>query len=412
MGSTRRLYYERSGLLAAEATVLAVEGPPEAPVLELDETIFYPEGGGQPCDLGTIGPPGDPLGAAVAAVTEAAGRVLHALAAPCRLGVGDKVALAVDGRRRLDYSQAHSGQHLLSATAMRLLGAATISAHFGAERCAIDFDLPSIPEEDLAEIEGAVEAAIVADLPIRTHLCPPEERASFKLRRLPPDGEEVLRIVEIEGLDFTPCCGLHLPSTGRLRLVRILGTEKYKGGTRLYFAAGARAAADYRAVSRIAQAAARVLGGSVAELPESVSRAAERRRALELALGALERERAAMEAASAPEAGAPAAASDGAADGSTRLALRRYADRDAASLMATAKAFASAGMTALLASLPDLTVQALSPAASARLGERLKGPLAAAGGRGGGGASSFRAVFAEAASLERFMEAAGKELSG
>lgn len=78
--------------------------------------------------------------------------------------------------------------------------------------------------------------------------------------------------------------------------------------------------------------------------------------------------------------------------------------------METAKALAAAGMTALLASLPDLTVQALSPAADARLGERLKGPLAAAGGKGGGGPASFRAVFRDRESLSSFMDAAEREL--
>jgi alanyl-tRNA synthetase len=400
MASTERLYYSRPELLEAEASVIAVEGPIEAPVIELDATIFYPEGGGQSCDLGFVGE------AAVTAVTESGGRVLHALASPFALRAGDRVSLRVDGARRLDYSQAHTGQHLLSASAMRLVGAPTASAHFGKERCAIDFDVPSIPEEDIARIEEAVERAIVEDRVVRTHLCPPEDPASFPLRRRPPSGEEVLRIVEIEGIDFTPCCGLHLGSTGRLRMVHILGTEKYKAMTRLYFLAGGRAAADYRSVSRIAQGAARKLGTSLGDLPEAVSREAERRRALEFLVVGLERERAATEArAAAAQLGIPVGGE------AAPLVSRRYADRDAASLMATAKAFAEAGMTALFASLTELTVQALSPAASARLAERLKPALAAAGGKGGGGSGSFRAVFPDAASLAAFMQAAELELS-
>ena len=395
MANTERLYYTRPELLEIEAAIVAVEGPPSAPVVEFDRTVFYPEGGGQPSDLGSIG------GVAVTAVQEAGGRVLHTLAGPCPLRRGDRARLCVDGVRRLDYSQAHSGQHLLSATALRLVGAPTVSAHFGKERCAIDLDVPSIPDEDMALIEDAVELAVAEDHPIRVHLCPPENLSSFPLRKRPPVGEEQLRIVEIEGIDFTPCCGTHLSSTGKLRFVRVLGAERYKGMTRVYFLAGGRAAGDYRAVSRTAQEAARALGVPVGELPAAVGREVERRKGLERANAGFVRERDLAEAAAA--AAGLGLMAQGA---SPPLVSRRYADRDAASLMETAKAFASAGMTALLASLPELTVQALSPTGDARLGGRLKPALAAAGGKGGGGDASFRAVFPDEARLDLFMAAA------
>jgi alanyl-tRNA synthetase len=408
MANTEKLYYSRPELFEAESRVLAAGGPPEAPVLELDATIFYPEGGGQSCDLGTVASLAGGGEVPVAAVTEAGGRIFHALAGPLAAGPGDKVLLRVDGERRLDYSQAHSGQHLLSSTFMRLMGAATVSVHLGRERCLIDFDVPAIAEGDLAEAEGLVERIVADDYPIRVHSCPPEDLDSFPLRKRPPAGEEVVRVVEIDGIDFTPCCGTHLSSTGKLRLVRILGTEKYKGMTRLYFVAGSRAAADYRSVSRIAREAARALGTSVAELPDAAAREAERRKGLELAVGALERERAAAEAAAAPEARAP---DSGAPRGEPRLAVRRYEDRSADSLILSAKAFAAVGLDVLLASLPDLTVQVLSPRPQARLGERLKPCLALAGGKGGGGPASFRAVFPDAASLSAFMAEAERELS-
>ena len=398
MANTVKLYYAQPGLLEVEATVTAVGGDSLAAVLELDQTLFYPEGGGQPCDLGSIG------GVAVASVSEKDGHVLHTLAGTFDGCVGDHARLKLDGGRRLDYSQAHSGQHLLSATALRIIGAPTVSAHFGKERCAIDLDIASIPDEDMAEIEDAVERAIAEDHLIRVHLCPPEDPKAFPLRKRPPVGEDQLRIVEIDGIDFTPCCGTHLSSTGKIRLFRILGSEKYKGMTRLYFLAGGRAAEDYRIVSRIAQDMARSLGVSVGELTSAVSRDAARRKALEFSNVALIRERAAMEASAAPEA-----RPDGV---SPKLAMRRYPDRDAASLMETAKAFTSAGMTALLAALPELTVQVLSPNGDLRLAERLKAPLASAGGKGGGGAASFRAVMPDAVSLESLMVAAEQALKG
>jgi alanyl-tRNA synthetase len=402
MLDTEKLYYDKPGLFAAEATVLAVEGRS----IVLDRTIFYPEGGGQACDLGTIGPA---VGAAggradrppalpVASVVEEGGRLLHRMQGVCAFEPGDRVSLIVDPARRVDYSQQHTAEHLIASSALRLVGARAVSVHFGADRSLVDFDLPSIAEDELAAVEEEVDRIIADDYPIRTHLCPPEDLSSFPLRRKPPEGESLVRVVEIDGIDFTPCCGLHLASTGALRLVRLFGGERYKGMTRVYFAAGARAAADYRALSRIARDASRALGSSEAGLAGAAAREAERRRGLELSLAGLERERNANEAAAAPER----------AEG--RVALRRYSDRGADSLMETAKAYASAGMTALLASLPELTVQVLAPRPEARLGESLKGLLAASGGRGGGGRESFRAVFADSSGLESFLAAAFSEL--
>lgn len=414
MQATQKLFYDRPELFSCEAELLALEGEPAAPVLVLDRTIFYPEGGGQSCDLGTIaravGATSDGgRAASVASVSESGGVVLHRLAVSCDFRAGERVRLLVDRERRIDYSQQHTAEHLLGSIALRLLGAHVVSVHFGSERSLIDFDSPSISDEDLAALEDEAERIIADDYPVRYHVCPPEDLGSFPLRRKAPELEgEELRVVEIDGIDYSACCGLHQTSTGKLRALRILGAEKYKGMSRVYFVAGARAASDYRAVSRIARDAARTLGTSEAQLAEAVAREAERLKELEFKLVALERERAAAEVAAALEelaregdrgsAAAPSAA--------RRLVARRYADRDSASLMPTAKAFAEAGFTALLASLPELTAQALAPAADARLGERLKACLSSSGGKGGGGPSNFRAVFSDREGLERFMSGA------
>jgi alanyl-tRNA synthetase len=424
MDATRKLFYEQPGRLRAEAVVLELRGGPEAPLLVLDETIFYPEGGGQPCDLGEIalagrgGAPG--ARARVEAVRDAGGGlVLHrleaGLAAPLDARPGDRVLLLVEPERRLDYSQQHTAEHLLGAVALRLAGARVVSVHFGPERSLIDFDLPAISEEELAAIEDEADRIVAEDYTVRRHLCPPEELSSFPLRRPAPAGEEVVSVVEIDGLDYSPCCGLHLESTGALRLVSILGSERYKGMTRVYFVAGGRASRECRSASRIARGAAAALGTSTAGLAEALARESEARKAAQRGLAALERERAAAEAASAPELARTAEAA--AAGREPPLAVRGYADRGAASLMETAKALAAAGVTALLASLPELTVQAIaaqggfqSGGPSPKLGARLKAALDASGGKGGGGAASFRAVFSDAASLEAFMDAATKEL--
>jgi alanyl-tRNA synthetase len=405
MTTTEKLFYDSPELYSCEADVLAVEGKAESPVLVLDRTIFYPEGGGQACDLGTIESTDDTRRAEVVAVSDKAGAVHHVLAGTCPFKSGERVRLFVDRERRADYSQQHTAEHLIGATALRLLDAHVVSVHFGADRSYIDFDAPSISDEDLAAVENEVEVAIAEDYAVRYHVCPPEDISSFPLRRKAPEvGDEALRVVEIDGIDYSACCGLHQASTGKLRAVRLFPPEKYKGMTRVYFVAGARAAADYRGLSRVMRDAARSLGTSEAQLAEVVAREVIRRKELESQVGALERERAAAEVAAA-------LSSLPSAEGGARVVAKRYSDRAAASLMHTAKAFAEAGAIAILASLPDLTVQAVAPTAESRLGERLKAALVEAEGKGGGGPANFRAVFKDEESLGHFMEAAEASLN-
>jgi alanyl-tRNA synthetase len=400
MAPFERLYYSDPELMRAEAEVLAVEGSPEAPTLVLDRALLYPGGGGQPADSGSVD------GVRVTEVSESGGRARLGLGGPSPARPGGRVLVSVDGARRLDYAQQHTGEHLVAATALRLFGIGAVSVHFGPERSLVDFDARDMTDENLAAIEGEVDALIARDLSVRTHLCPPEDVASFPLRRPAPEGEAEVRVVEIEGTDFTPCCGLHLASTGDLRALRLTGAEKYKGMTRVHFLAGGRATADYRAVSRIARDSARLLGASEAGLAAAVSREAERRAAAERSLAALRRRRDEEDAAAAL-----AAAGTGRDEGGPPIAVRAYDDRGADSLLDAAKAFAAAGMTALVASRPDLTVQAVAPEGGPRLGDRLKAALAASGGRGGGGPASFRAVFADAFAMDAFLSAASEALS-
>ncbi|MDA8427457.1 MAG: alanyl-tRNA editing protein [Treponema sp.] len=393
MSETLRLYYTQPRLRETEAAALEVLGTPAAPVLILDRTIFYPEGGGQPCDLGTIG------GVALDSVVEEGGQVLHRLSGALDAEPGTSLPLVLDWARREDHRTQHSAQHLLSAVLLRLFDAPTVSFHLGAERSTIDVEGKLLSDEDLAEAEAAIEEVIAEDYPFVTHLCPPEELGSFPLRKRPPEGEEQLRIVEIDGLDYSPCCGTHVASALELRLVKLLGAEKYKGMSRVSFVAGRRALADYGSVSRIARASARAFAVSVGELEEKARRSVERLKTLEASLAALSRERATLEASLA-------AASPG---GLASPALLRFADRDAQAAFESARAYAELGAAVLAVSMPELTAVAAAPRASG-LGERLKPLAQAAGGKGGGGPASFRASFSDSLSLESFVASALTEL--
>lgn len=393
MSTTLRLYYAEPRLRETEATVLEVQGSPAAPVLVLDRTLFYPEGGGQPCDLGTLG------GAPLQSVVEEGGLVLHRMAAAVEAAPGQRLPLVLDWERRDDHRVQHSAQHLLSSVLSRLFDAPTVSFHLGAERSTIDVEGPPLIEDDLAEAEARMDEVIAEDYPFTTHLCPPEDIESFPLRKRPPEGEEQLRIVEIDGIDYSPCCGTHVASALELRIVKILGVEKYKGMNRVAFVAGRRAIRDYAIVSRIARASARIFGSSLGELEEKACRSVERLGVQDSSLATLGRERAALEARLA--AAAPG--------GLASPALLRFPDRDAQAAAESARAYAVLGAIALAASEPELTVVAAAPGA-AGLGERLKPLAQAAGGKGGGGPTSFRASFPDIGSLEVFLAAALTEL--
>ena len=395
----KAFYYTRPGLETLDGRVLSVEGEPAAQALVFEETIFYPEGGGQPCDLGTVG--GIPL----VSVEESDHGVLHRLASPLPQPPvpGQVLSLRLDGKRRRDHTEQHSGQHLLSATFLRLLAAQTRSFHLGSERSTIDIDCLPPPEADLSAVEEAVNEAIAADYRILVHLCPPEDVAGFTLRRLPPKAETI-RIIEIDGIDFTPCCGTHARSTAELRLLLILGAEKYKGMTRVHFVVGERAVRQARISAKAAQEAGRILGCEAGAAGFEVSRQAERLKAAQSGRRGYLKAWAGLEAGiilGSPVPSGPLPL--GGATGMDPLLVLDLADRDAEAALELAKALAGRGQASLVVSWPELTAIALSPAPGTGLDGLLGQACSRSGGSGGGGKAFFRAIFPNSAQLGGFL---------
>jgi alanyl-tRNA synthetase len=242
--STVRRYNEDVFLDRGSAKILSVVEDGGRRAVVLDSTVFYPEGGGQPGDRGTIN------GVAVTEVLEGEdGAVLHFVEGPGADALKPgKAELRLEAARRRYFMTHHTAQHLLSATILRLFGAPTLSMHLGEDCCTIDVDSGTLTAEDLAAAEDAAFAVIEEDYPVIVHLCPPENIADFPLRKRPPEDESVIRVIEIDGYDFSPCCGTHLPSTGPIGIIKTIGLEKYKGMTRVSFLAGRRALWDYRTV--------------------------------------------------------------------------------------------------------------------------------------------------------------------
>lgn len=228
----------------------------------LADTIFYPEGGGQPADRGAIN------GIAVTDVQKREGEIRHYLAAPLEAGVAE---LKLDWNRRFDHMQQHTGQHLLTAVAQDRFSLATTAFHLGESTCDIEVDSPSVDNRVLEELEEAVAAEIRAARPVSVRYVTPAEMesAGVRTRGLPEGFSGDVRLVEISGLDLNTCGGTHLASTSEIEFVKLLGKEPIRGGTRLFFVAGGRARRRFSAHETRNAELRSILGVADADFPQT-----------------------------------------------------------------------------------------------------------------------------------------------
>jgi alanyl-tRNA synthetase len=227
--------YEREPYRTAlDASILEVRDDGGRAYAVLDDTILFPEGGGQPPDHGFLND------VEVLDVQKSGGETRHYVAA--RVAPGP-VRVRLDWDRRFDHMQQHTGQHLLSAIAQDGFGWPTTAFHLGPEVCDVELEARSLSPADLVSLEDAVAAEIRAAravLPRRVTL--DELRAlPVRTRGLPEGHTGDVRLVEIEGIDLNTCGGTHLSSTAEIEVVALLSAEPLRGGTRLFFVAGRRA---------------------------------------------------------------------------------------------------------------------------------------------------------------------------
>ena len=358
---TERLYLNDSYLRSFRARVLEVRELDGRPAAILDRTAFYPEGGGQPGDRGTLG------GVQVTDTQERGGAVLHILARALQPG---EVAAEIDWARRFDHMQQHHGQHLLSA-AFDKLGAPTVSFHLGERTCTIDLDAPPA-KVDGARAEAIANESIWRDLPVVARDFTGEERARLPLRKEPVKGD---RVVLVDGVDASPCGGTHPARTGEVGSVAVLKTQKWGDGrSRVEFVCGGRVVRSLREATDTLAAAAEALKTAPAEVAQAAARIALESQARRKALDALLEELAQLEAARLRAQGSPVVAKLG---------------RGAAFARAVAQAIAQDGGTALLAAVEDgrahLVFARPKSVPGPGMGALLKDALGVLGGKGGGG---------------------------
>ena len=230
---TRKLFYEDSHLVEFTGRVLSCEETEKGFGVILDATAFYPEGGGQACDLGRLGT------VSVLDVREQGDAIVHICDGP--LAVGEMVSGAIDWQRRFDLMQQHSGEHMVSGVIHRRYGYHNVGFHMGSEVITIDFD-GVIPAADLPVIEAEVNAGIWADLPLRCWYPDPEELPTvpYRTKKALP---WPVRIVDVPGFDKCACCGTHVVRTGEIGLVKLFSVIGCRGGSRMEMACGERALA-------------------------------------------------------------------------------------------------------------------------------------------------------------------------
>ena len=250
--ATPRLYFHDPLLATFESTVVAHGEHGGRSSVVLAQTGFYPESGGQMADRGTLN------GVPIMDVQVDDADVVHHLLDGGLPPVGASVRGEIDLPRRRLHMALHTAQHMLSRAFVDLLDAETVSARLGESECTIDLSRPALSDAELGAAEDLVHAVIDDDRPIRAFIVTPEELAELALRRAPKVNHDV-RIVDIDGFDLSPCGGTHCLRTAQVGLVRIKGVERYKGKSRVTFAAGQRARLELAGQARVLGALAQEL---------------------------------------------------------------------------------------------------------------------------------------------------------
>ena len=225
---TRKLFYEDCHLAQFSAVVTGCEAYQDHWAVTLEASAFYPEGGGQAGDTGTLN------GIAVLDTREEGDRILHICESP--LEAGTAVCGIIDWDARFARMQNHTGEHMVSGVIHRRFGFHNVGFHMGSEIVTIDFD-GMVPASALPEIEEEVNAAIWRDLPVKTSVPTPEElpHAVYRSKRALP---WPVRIVEVPGIDSCACCGVHVATTGQIGLVKLLSCVKFHQGVRIEMLCG------------------------------------------------------------------------------------------------------------------------------------------------------------------------------
>lgn len=262
IGQTEKLFYQDSHMKEFDAKVLSCEKDKNGYSIILDQTAFFPEGGGQYADTGWLDE------AVVSDVREKQGIICHIT--DQALEAGKIVHGKINWEERFEKMQQHTGEHIVSGLVHARFGYDNVGFHLGSDYCTMDFNGP-ITMEELMEIEWEANRAVALNLEVQT-LYPSKQELDSMDYRSKIEIEGQVRIVKIPGFDVCACCAPHVKKTGEIGLVKLVGRMNYKGGERITMLCGFRALRDYR----IKQENAKAIGSLLCEKENDISKAVEK----------------------------------------------------------------------------------------------------------------------------------------
>lgn len=277
---TEKLYYEDSHLFDFFATVLSCTECEEGYAVVIDRTAFFPEGGGQSADTGTIAT------ALVRDVQEKDGQIIHYTDSP--LEPKQLCRCRVDAEQRLRRMQNHSGEHIVSGLVHNSYGYNNVGFHMGENCMTIDFS-GELTWEQLEQIETAANKTVCANLPVKTWFPEPAELEKMNYRSKLELTHDV-RIVEIGDIDRCACCAPHVSFTGEIGIIKILSAQRHRAGTRVELVCGMDALDDYRVMQTNVTDISMLLSAKRKQTSEAVKHLLEDRDALRYALVKAENE--------------------------------------------------------------------------------------------------------------------------
>ncbi len=392
---TERLYFADAYLTHFSARVVARAERGGRMAVALDQSAFYPEGGGQPPDAGSIND------VPVLDVQVESGVVWHTLERPLD---DETIQGAIDWPRRFDHMQQHHGQHLLSAAFERLFDLRTVSFHLGATAATIDLAGPALTAEQASAAEDLANQVIWEDRPVLARFVTPEELATLPLRK-PPAVDGAVRVVSVPDFDHSACGGTHPRATGGVGLLHIRRWDRRGDVLRVEFVCGGRALRDLRwkntALGRIAAGlsiSAEEAEMAVARLREAEERA--RKRIEDMSEQLIRYEALSLIAQAEPV-------------GPLFVVRRAFADRPLDEVRALARLIAANNGVALLGLRAEKTqlIFARGEGAGLDCGALLRAVLAPLGGRGGGQPALAQGGLPDPSRLEEALDAAFAALS-
>lgn len=257
----------------------------------LNQTAFYPEGGGQPSDTGALN------GVKVLHVSEKGEEIIHELEAPLEEGV--LAEGVIDWQKRYDNMQQHTGEHIFSGLVHKHFGYGNVGFHMGTDEVTVDFN-GVLTQEQLDELEDEANQLIYDNVPVKVFYPSNEELEELDYRSK-KELTGLVRIVEIPGGDICACCGTHVETTGEVGLIKLRTMINYKGGVRISMLCGRRALMDYRERLKDEIRISNLLSAKLALVPDAVEKMKNESQEKDLALGRLWQQLLEKKAESYPE---------------------------------------------------------------------------------------------------------------